>query len=69
MRFALEAGNTIAFTWDIQSGEVRRSSNAETHIALNPYTALHTFEETVISIVDEALNTVRLAADAKLSNI
>jgi len=25
LRFALEAANTVAFTWDIASGEVRRS--------------------------------------------
>jgi hypothetical protein len=34
LRFALEAANTIAFTWDVASGEVRRSSNAETQMGL-----------------------------------
>lgn len=53
LRFALEAGNTIAFTWDIRSGEVRRSSNAQTHMGLNPYTTFHTFEETVNGVHPE----------------
>ena len=63
LRFALEAGNTIAFTWDIASGEVRRSSNAETHIGLNPYTTLHTFEETVNGVYPE--DRARFLADVE----
>jgi len=63
LRFALEAGNTIAFTWDIASGEVRRSSNAETHIGLNPYTTFHTFEETVNGVHPE--DRARFLADVE----
>ncbi|MEG4066354.1 PAS domain-containing protein [Microcoleus sp. Pol11C2] len=45
LRFALEAANTIAFTWDVVSGEVRRSSNAETQMGLGPDSTFGTFEQ------------------------
>ncbi|MEG4805419.1 response regulator [Microcoleus sp. ARI1-B5] len=45
LRFALEAANTIAFTWDVASGEVRRSSNAETQMGLGPDSTFGTFEQ------------------------
>ncbi len=45
LRFALEAANTIAFTWDVASGEVRRSSNAATQMGLGPDSTCGTFEQ------------------------
>ncbi|MEG3896706.1 MULTISPECIES: PAS domain-containing protein [unclassified Microcoleus] len=45
LRFALEAANTVAFTWELASGEVRRSSNAETHIGFGPDSTVGTFEQ------------------------
>ncbi|MEG3877303.1 PAS domain-containing protein [Microcoleus sp. herbarium7] len=45
LRFALEAANTVAFTWNVASGEVRRSSNAETLIGVGPDSTLGTLEQ------------------------
>ncbi|MEG4318751.1 MULTISPECIES: response regulator [unclassified Microcoleus] len=45
LRFALEAANTVAFTWDVASGEVRRSSNAQKHLGLGPDSTVGTLEQ------------------------
>ncbi len=45
LRFALEAANTVAFSWDVASGEVRRSSNAEKHLGLRPDSAVGTLDQ------------------------
>ena len=45
LRFALEAANMIAFTWDVASGEVRRSSNAETQNGLGTDSTCGTFDQ------------------------
>lgn len=58
LRFALEAANTIAFTWNIVSGEVRCSPEAETQMGLNGRT---TFEDTVNAVHPE--DRARFLAD------
>lgn len=52
LRFALEAGNTIAFTWNMVSGEVRHSANAETAIGLT-LDGVGTFAEAVNGVHPE----------------
>ncbi|MGB3263467.1 MAG: response regulator [Microcoleus sp.] len=67
LRFALEAANTVAFTWDIASGEVRRSYNAETHIGLGPDSAVGTFEQKKNAVHPDDCDSFLADVEAALS--
>ena len=67
LRFALEAANTVAFTWDILSGEVRRSSNVETHMGLGPDSTVGTFDEKKNAVHPEDRDSFLADLDAALS--
>ena len=67
LRFALEAANTVAFTWDVASGEVRRSSNAETQIGLGPDSTVGTFEEKKNAVHPDDRDSFLADLDAALS--
>ncbi|MEG3924102.1 MULTISPECIES: response regulator [unclassified Microcoleus] len=67
LRFALEAANTVAFTWDVASGEVRRSSNAETHLGFGPDSTVGTFEQKKNAVHPEDRESFLADLDAALS--
>ncbi len=67
LRFALEAANTVAFTWDIASGEVRRSSNAQKHIGLEPDSTVGTFEQKKNAVHPDDRDSFLADLDAALS--
>ncbi len=67
LRFALEAANTVAFTWDVASGEVRRSSNAETNIGFGPDSTVGTFDEKKNAVHPEDRDSFLADLDAALS--
>ncbi|MEG4282206.1 response regulator [Microcoleus sp. A006_D1] len=67
LHFALEAANTVAFTWDIASGEVRRSSNAQTQIGLGPDSTVGTFEEKKNAVHPDDCDSFLADLDAALS--
>lgn len=66
LRFALEAANTVAFTWDVASGEVRRSSNVET-IGLGPDSTVGTFDEKKNAVHPEDRDSFLADLDAAFS--
>ncbi|MER3494618.1 MAG: hypothetical protein C4323_21615 [Mastigocladus sp. ERB_26_2] len=51
LRFALEAGNIIAFNWNIQTGEVRRSLNADQIIGLKPEESYTTSFQATLNLI------------------
>ncbi len=67
LRFALEAANTVAFTWDVPSGEVRGSCNVETHIGLGPDSTVGTFEEKKNAVHPDDRDSFLADVDAALS--
>ncbi|MEG4441907.1 response regulator [Microcoleus sp. AT9_B5] len=67
LRFALEAANTIAFTWDVASGEFRRSSHAETQMGLGPEIAFGNFEQKKNAVHPEDRESFLADVDAALS--
>lgn len=67
LRFALEAANTVAFTWDIASGEVRRSSNVETQMGLGPDSTVGTFEQKKNAVHPDDCDSFLADLDAALS--
>ncbi|MEG4395867.1 response regulator [Microcoleus sp. BROC3] len=67
LRFALEAANTIAFTWDVASGELRRSSNAETQMGLGPDSTCGTFEQKKNAVHPEDRESFLADVDAALT--
>ncbi|MEG4517694.1 MULTISPECIES: response regulator [unclassified Microcoleus] len=68
LRFALEAANMIAFTWDVASGEVRRSSNAETQMGLGPDSTFGTFEQKKNAVHPEDRERFLADLDAALTD-
>ena len=67
LRFALEAANTVAFTWDLVSGEARRSSNAQTQMGLGPDSRVGTFEEKKNAVHPDDCDSFLADLDAALS--
>ncbi|WP_293125569.1 response regulator [Microcoleus sp. bin38.metabat.b11b12b14.051] len=67
LRFALEAANTVAFSWDLVSGEARRSSNAQTHLCLGPDSRVGTFEEKKNAVHPDDGDSFLADLDAALS--
>ncbi|MEG4580201.1 response regulator [Microcoleus sp. MON1_C5] len=67
LRFALEAANTIAFTWDVASGEVRRSSHAETQMGLGPNSTFGTFDQKKNAVHPEDRERFLADVDAALT--
>ena len=53
LRFALEAANTVAFTWDVASWEVRRSDNAAALTGEGPESARGSFEQKLNAVHPE----------------
>ncbi|MCC3404667.1 MAG: PAS domain-containing protein [Microcoleus sp. PH2017_10_PVI_O_A] len=67
LRFALESANTVAFTWDMASGEVRRSCNAATQIGLGHSSTVGTFEEKKNAVHPDDRDSFLADVDAALS--
>ncbi|MCC3410826.1 MAG: PAS domain-containing protein [Microcoleus sp. PH2017_29_MFU_D_A] len=67
LRFALEAANTVAFSWDVVSAEIRRFSNAQTEIGLHPDSAVGTFEEKKNAVHRDDRDSFLADLDAALS--
>ncbi|MEG4806811.1 response regulator [Microcoleus sp. F8-D3] len=67
LRFALEAANTVAFSWDVASGEFRRSSHAETPMGLGPESTFGNFEEKKNAVHPEDRESFLADVDAALS--